>query len=255
MIAEPFAVGSSRLHRLDPRVRLVAAGFFAVVVAGGQSFAALSAACLLAVGLVRAAALERRAVLRRLVWVNTFVLLFWLILPLTYAGPPLWELGPWAASRAGVALAARITLKSNAIVLSLVALVSTMTTVTLGYCLNALRLPPKIVHLLLMTYRYIFVIEAEYARLLRAARIRAFRPATRLHAYRTYAFLVGMLFVRAANRAERVFHAMQCRGFKGRFYPLYDFPGVGRDRTALILLAVMILTVGLMECAARLELL
>jgi cobalt/nickel transport system permease protein len=55
-------------------------------------------------------------------------------------------------------------------------------------------------------------------------RIRAFRPRTNLHTYRSYAYLVGMLFVRAAARAERVHQAMRCRGFQGRFHTMAQFP-------------------------------
>ncbi len=58
---------------------------------------------------------------------------------------------------------------------------------------------------------------------MRAVKIRNFRPATNLHTYRTYAYLVGMLFVHASERARRVHLAMKCRGFEGRFYSLDHF--------------------------------
>ncbi|MFW5635287.1 MAG: energy-coupling factor transporter transmembrane component T family protein, partial [Thermodesulfobacteriota bacterium] len=114
-------------------------------------------------------------------------------------------------------------LKSHAILLVLIALAATMNSATLGYVLDYFRLPPKLVYLLLLTYRYIFVIEQEYIRLSRAARLRSFHPRTNLHTYRTYAYLVGMLFVRAAARAERVYKAMRCRGFQGKIYCLRSF--------------------------------
>ncbi|HSM43892.1 MAG TPA: epoxide hydrolase N-terminal domain-containing protein, partial [Acidimicrobiia bacterium] len=37
------------------------------------------------------------------------------------------------------------------------------------------------------------------------------------------AYVIGMLFVRASHRADRVYRAMQCRGFSGRFYSLAEF--------------------------------
>jgi cobalt/nickel transport system permease protein len=83
--------------------------------------------------------------------------------------------------------------------------------------------PSKIIFLLLLTYRYIFVIDEEYKRLARSAKIRGFRPGTNLHTYKTYAYFVGMLFVRASTRAERVHQAMLCRGFRGRFHCLGEF--------------------------------
>jgi cobalt/nickel transport system permease protein len=93
----------------------------------------------------------------------------------------------------------------------------------LGHALHQLRVPEKIIQLLLMSYRYIFVIEQEYRRLLRAAKIRGFQPGTNINTYRTFAYVIGMLFVRAAERAERVHQAMLCRGFKGKFFSLQEF--------------------------------
>ncbi|MCP3952682.1 MAG: cobalt ECF transporter T component CbiQ, partial [Desulfobacterales bacterium] len=46
---------------------------------------------------------------------------------------------------------------------------------------------------------------------------------TNLHTYRTYAYLAGMLFVRASMRAQRVYQAMLCRGFHGRYISLQAF--------------------------------
>ena len=110
-----------------------------------------------------------------------------------------------------------------AILLALIALIATMTFSTLGYALSRMPIPDKFVHLLLMTYRYIFVIEQEYQRLIRAVQIRGFRPRTNMHTYKTYAYIIGMLFVRSSLRADRVYKAMLCRGFKNKFYCLQEF--------------------------------
>jgi cobalt/nickel transport system permease protein len=146
---------------------------------------------------------------------------------LTYGGPVVGRIGPLVFHEPGVVLALQISLKSVAIVTAFIALVATMDIATLGHSLIRLKVPPKMAYLLLMTYRYIFVLEQEYHRLLRAARIRGFKPRTNLHSYRTYAYIVGMLFVRASNRAQRVHQAMKCRGFRGKFYSLARFEASG----------------------------
>jgi cobalt/nickel transport system permease protein len=146
-----------------------------------------------------------------------------------------------------VQLAAQITLKSNAIVLAFMALVATMPFSTVGHALHWLRVPDKVVHLMLMTYRYIFVLEQEYQRLSRAARIRGFQPGTNLHTYRTYAYLVGMLFVRAIDRAERVRRAMICRGFKRKFYSLQDFKAGAGSVIFLIFISAAVLGIAALE--------
>jgi cobalt/nickel transport system permease protein len=180
----------------------------------------LIAALAVAILLVFLARLDRAAVVKRVTVVAGFLLLIWLVLPLTSGGAVAARLASLPLYREGIELAARISLKSLAIVLFLVTLTATMPVAMLGHTLNRLRLPSRLVHLLLMTYRYLFVIEEEYQRLWTAIRIRGFRSNTSLHAYRTYAWLVGMLFVKAFVRAERVHQAMRCRGFRGRFYSL-----------------------------------
>jgi cobalt/nickel transport system permease protein len=247
MISEPFAVGDSRLHRLDPRMRLVCAAGFSIVAALCRAFPALFAALAVSVVLLVMARLPPAAVLRRLMVVNGLVLFLWLVVPFTFPGEALFHLGRLQASIEGVGVAGRITLKSNAIIIALIALVATMPVATAGHALNRLRVPDKLVYLLLMTYRYIFVLEQEYQRLIRAARIRGFQPGTNLHTYRTYAYLVGMLFVKAAERAERVHWAMVCRGFKRRFYSLQEFKADPGSTAFTILMAAAVLGIAALE--------
>ncbi|QTA93099.1 cobalt ECF transporter T component CbiQ [Desulfonema magnum] len=223
MITEPFINENSLIHRLDPRVRLVFATLYSFAVAVLNQFPALAWALFLSFLLVLLARLNFREVGRRLAMLNTLLLFFWVALPLTFEGEPIFSIGPISATREGVLLSAQITLKSNAILLAFIALVATSPLATLGHAMNRLCVPEKIVHLLLLTYRYVFVIEQEYQRLIRAAKIRGFCPKTDIHTYRTYAYLIGMLFVRASARAERVHQAMVCRGFKGKFYCLSEF--------------------------------
>jgi len=137
--------------------------------------------------------------------------------------------------------------KSNAIVLTLIGLIATMAFSTLGYALKQLGVPQKIIHLLLMSYRYIFVIEQEYQRLIRAAKIRGFQPKTNLHTYRTYAFVIGMLLVRATARAQRVHQAMLCRGFNGTFYSLHEYKAGAAGIIFSVLMTGVILVLVMME--------
>jgi cobalt/nickel transport system permease protein len=241
MIQEPFAIGESMIHRLDPRIRLSLTVLYAFVVALSYQFPVL----LLALGfssiLILISRLRVQEVLKRLVIVNALILLLWLLLPFTFKGEALTRIGSFAIYRPGVILAAQITLKSNAILLAFIALIATMSFSTLGHSIYRLRVPEKIVYLLLMTYRYIFVIEEEYLRLMRAAKIRGFQPGTNANTYRTYSHVIGMLFVRSAARAERVHQAMLCRGFKGKFYSLQEFQiGSASRAFAIIMTAIIV---------------
>jgi cobalt/nickel transport system permease protein len=135
----------------------------------------------------------------------------------------MYAIGPVNIYLAGIVFAAKITLKSNAILLALIALIATMSFATLGHSLARLKIPEKLVFLLMITYRYIFVIQQEYQKIIRSIKIRGFKPKTNLHTYKTFAYVIGMLLIRASERADRVYNAMRCRGFKGKYYSLTDF--------------------------------
>jgi len=122
-----------------------------------------------------------------------------------------------------------------------------MSVATLGNVLKSLGVPGKFTQLLMVSYRYIFVIEQEYQRLQRAAKIRGFQPGTNLHTYRTYAYLAGMLFVRASMRAQRVYQAMLCRGFRGRYISLQTFKNGLQNRVFAVFMFIALVIIIYLE--------
>jgi len=224
MIEEPIATGSSPIHRINPRLRILMAVFLSVACALSRDMVVLPGYLVTALVLVALARIPLDLLLRRIRPLFWFVLMIWLIVPVTFSGDTLYQYKILVISRQGVDLCLLVSLKSVSILMIFTALIATMTVATLGNGLHFLRVPDKMVFLLLMAYRYVDVIENECKRLLRAAKFRGFIPGTNVHSYRTYAYLAGMLFVRAATRANRVYHAMICRGFSGRFHTLDVYP-------------------------------
>lgn len=246
-LPEPFSDGNSLLHRLDPRGRMVVAGAFAILLATTQShLTALGGLCL-ALMAVTLGRLPLKKVLTRLAAVNIFILFLWLVLPFSYPGAPVGRVGPLVATSQGLSLAGLITLKTNAIILALIALVATVPVITLGQALLELKCPAKLAHLLLFSYRYIHVFAQEYHRLIQAMKVRGFRPRTDLHTYRSYAYLAAMLLVRSYDRAERVYQAMLCRGFQGNFYSLKSFSWQRRDSLFVTISVFSLLVLGIWE--------
>ncbi len=229
MLQENFCRGESPIHKLSPRTRTLAAIFLAFVVALCQTIPPLLLALALSFILIIAARINLFKAGRRLLVIAGFLLLIWLVLPLTCGGPVIWQNSFLEIGRTGITLALLLTLKTSAMLLIFLALISTMSTADLAHALHSLKLPAKLVLLLLITYRYIFLIEDELQTMLRAAKIRNFQPNTSLHCYKTYANLLGMLFVRSAERAQRVHKAMLCRGFDGRFHSLTEYHDRAQD--------------------------
>lgn len=189
------------------------------------SMAALSAGILL----LFLAWLPLSKIVERLAVVNVFILFLWLFIPFSLPGTPIFALGPLKATQEGLNLTLLITIKSNAIVLTLIALLGTIAVQDLGPAMQRLKVPGKLCHILLFAYRYIFVIHQEYLTMRQAMRARGFKPKTNKHTYRSYAWLIGMLLVKSWDRAERVYDAMRCRGFRNRFYSLTEFTASPKD--------------------------
>ena len=237
---EQFSDGTTFLHRADPRGKLVSTGVLTLVIALSQNRGTAFLGLLLACVLVIAARLSWKRIFRRLLVVNGFNILFCLILPLTYTGGNTASLFGITLNTTGLFLALLITVKSNAVVLLFISLLSTSSAAELGHGLQKLRLSPKLCLLLLFSYRYIALIQQEISRLQRAATLRCFQPKTNLHTYKTYSYMLGMMLVRSWNRGERVQQAMALRGFSGRFYSLNSTDDM--HKSDVLLLTTLLLT-------------
>lgn len=210
---EPPAVPA--LRRLDPRLRIVSAVAFAVTAVALQSLSLLTVMLLVAVMLMIAAKLPVAQTLKRVIAMDSFIIVMIAFLPFTMEGSPIFTLFGFPASYEGLIRAIEIALTANAVVMAMLALAGSMEEVTFGQALHRLKVPAKLVHLLLFTIRYIEVLRQEYRRLRQAMKCRGFRPGTNGHTYRSFGYLVGMMLIRAMERSERIMDAMKCRGFTG----------------------------------------
>jgi cobalt/nickel transport system permease protein len=217
MHLEEFAEGTSVFHRLDPRVKFISLMPYIIVVAVMKDPMYPAIALLASFLMIVFARIDMKKLLNRLAAVNIFILLLWVFLPFSYPGDAAFRLGPLSASREGVLFALSVTLKANAIILATIAILGTSEVFSLAHALVHLKIPKKLVYLFFFFYRYISVLHEEYTTLKRAISVRAFRPKSNMHTYKTYAYLVGMLIVRSYDHSQRIYNAMLCRGFTGRF--------------------------------------
>ncbi|MFT4080823.1 cobalt ECF transporter T component CbiQ [Rhodomicrobium sp.] len=210
------------VQSVDPGIRLLVCASFCLVVVSLNGLTALSLALGVAALAVAAARQSLGTALRRMAALDGFMLMVLAMLPFSTPGEPLFSVAGLPASREGALLGATILLKANAVVLMILALLSSMEPALLGRAMNRLRLPSKFVLLFLFTLRYIDVLGREYRRLRTAMKARGFRMRCDLHTWRSVGYLVGMLLVRSIERSERIVVAMRCRGFNGTFPALTE---------------------------------
>lgn len=246
-----YFAGTSLIHGLDPRARVVCTLLFSLLIAFSEHVPVL--VIYLVLGMIAAivAHLPARPVLKRLLRINAFMLLVVLLVPATTPGSPLFTALSIQFSREGLLWAVMLTLKANGIILLFTALVGTIELFTLGHTFHHLHVPAKLVHLFMFTLRYLDVLHHEYESLLRAMKTRAFRPRMNLHTYGSYGYLLAMMLVRSLERSERIMAAMKCRGFKGKFYAYRQVGFQGRDILFSAMAVAVVIGLGLVEMALR----
>lgn len=79
--------------------------------------------------------------------------------------------------------------------------------------LRRVRVPPLLITTLALMHRYLFVLVEESERMHRARASRSFAHKRRMP-WRTLGSVVSHLFLRATERAERIYDAMCARGWK-----------------------------------------
>ena len=237
------------VHRLDARLRILLTFGLALLVVWVDKPAVLLTMPVLAALLTGFARLPLRQTLNRLLLLDLFMALVILTLPFTVPGEPVFTIGGLTASSEGIWRAVAIALKANTVLLVSLALIGTLETVALGHGLHHLRLPDKLVQLLLFTARYLDLLQREYSRLRVAMRARGFQARADRHTWRSFGYLFGMLLVRSLERSQRVLAAMHCRGFEGRFHRFRHPPAHPLDLWVGTLAVLILGTLTLWELA------
>lgn len=222
---------------MDGRWKLAAFVLAAAGLATLQTVGAAAVGLAAVIALAVAAHVSRGWYVRRLVPLAWFLVLVSVLLPLmSQDGGPSTRIGPLRVSWHGTRMALLLVLKAVAVVTLMVVLFASTTLPGLLHAAAALRVPALLVHLGLLTYRYVFLWAAELGRIRTALRVRGFRNRGDWHSHRTVGRVAGMLLVRSHERSERVGRAMRCRGFTGRFRSLASFRTTATDVVLFALL-------------------
>ena len=220
---ERYLRGTSLIHRLDPRLKLLATLAF-VVVTTSTPLRAWPAYLLLATlgwGAILLSQIAPVETLRRSLIVLPFVGMVALSALLTRTGQVLWAWHPFgwqiAITDHGVLLFATILVKSWLSVLVSGLLVATTPFPDLLAALRALCIPAVLTAIISFMYRYLFVLVEEAMRMQTAREARSVGPGgTLAWRVRVLGGMIGSLFVRSYERSERIYAAMLSRGYAGQ---------------------------------------
>lgn len=241
MHLEEFSEGNSFLHRADPRIKLLIFVLFSTLCAVSWGVKKPFLFLIYALTLLLIAKLKFKTLFSRLFIANFFIAFIWVFIPLSHYGNPYLELGSIKLSQEGVIYALSITIKCNAIIIATITLLSTSSVFSLAHAMLHLKMPKKIVTVFFLFYRYISVIHDEYLKIKKAAILRGFVPKTNIHTYKTFAYMIGGMLVKSYERAEEIYKAMLCRGFRG-YFPLVEHFQTRKSDIIFIIISLLIFT-------------
>jgi cobalt/nickel transport system permease protein len=211
---ERTSAGTGPLHRLDARFKLIGAIAFIVIVIATP----FGARTLLGVeGLVMAFTIGLSGISPRHLgrtWLRLLVLVGLLTLMVAPAHPE-------RARHGLLAVAATILAKNGLALLAMLVLAGTTPLHKLLAALRKLGMPRPLVATLQFMDRYRHVFRDELNRMATARKARSFNRRGSL-AWGLRAGLIGILFLRTFERAERVHGAMIARGWDGAMRTLGD---------------------------------
>jgi len=206
--------GSSRADRLDPRAKWVVTFAFVLAVAsfGKYEVSQITPLFLYPVAIMAVSDVPVRSFLGKTLLALPFILFVGLFNPifdrevlLNLWGVPI--TGGWVSFFS-------ITLRSLLAVSSAILLVMTTPFDRLCLGLEKLRVPQILVTQLNFLHRYMFLLRDEAQRMVRAHHLRSVgnKPKIELS---TAGSMIGLLLLRALDRATRIHRAMLVRGFDG----------------------------------------
>lgn len=242
----------SPIHHLDPRIKVILTVLIIVsnVLLPDGAWLALGTTWALLLLAVQLAKISYLFLFSRAL----------IVLPFAFAavttlfstpGSPVFTL-PWPAvpvTDAGLIRFGTIMLRSWISVQAAILLTASTPFPDLIHALRHLKIPTILVSIISFMYRYLFVLIDEARRLIRARASRSAalpgqKPNSSIRQNaRTAGSMVGQLFLRSVERSERIYQAMQVRGYRGHLLTLN--PHKIRTSDWLVLVVVVILIISL----------
>jgi cobalt/nickel transport system permease protein len=234
---DTLASQETRLHRLDPRAKILATLAFVVAVVsfGKYEISAMLPFAVYPLVMMSAGNIPLSFVARKLLIVSPFIIFVGIFNPLLDRDILL-TLGSLTVSGGWVSFIS-IVLRAVLTLSAVMALLATTGMSGIAAGMEKLGVPRVFIVQLLFLYRYLFVLAEEALRLTRARALRSFGRQGR--GLRPYAALLGHLLLRTLDRADRIHRAMLARGFDGEFRRLRPLRFGGRELLFFLLWAAL----------------
>lgn len=211
-----LAGGSTALHKLDPRAKVLVTAIFIVSIIsfGRYELASLLPFMIFPIVMIVLANLPPLYIIRKIMLITPFVILIGIFNPL-FDHEVILQIGALGISGGWISFAS-ILVRSALTVGAAFILIATTGFTAVCQALEQMGMPQVFAVQLLFLYRYIFVLNEEGSK---ASKARELRSCGRKNlSLGSYTSLIGHLLLRTWQRAERIHMSMLARGFVGRFH-------------------------------------
>lgn len=248
---DEYSRGNSFIHRLEPRIKIIA--FFALIlfiaVTPASSFFALSAYAAIISAFILLSRVPLLVFLKRSSAALPFILAMSMFILFMRPGRALWgyQLGALklSISYEGLAMFFGIVAKAFLCLFCALLIIFSTNFLHLLKALEKLRAPSIFIMIISFMYRYLFILQDELMHMKQARESRTVGGSRWFHS-KVLANMLGVLFIRAYERAEEVYLAMRARGFDGTVKTIYDFEIKAKDVYFLLAMAgILIASLGL----------
>ncbi|MBA4311354.1 MAG: cobalt ECF transporter T component CbiQ [Chlorobiaceae bacterium] len=189
----------SPIHNLSTSLKVVTAisALIVIVALPHKSWLVFSLLALLIIPVIVLSKLPIRFLLLRLIMLEPFVL-----------GVSILSL----FKEGGTIIFISIVIKSTLALLIMLLLSNTTPFEQILTLLKKIKIPPLMVTILALFYRYLFVLIDESEKMQRARMSRTFTNSKK-HIWKSRIQMISELFIRSTERAERIYSAMRARGW------------------------------------------
>jgi cobalt/nickel transport system permease protein len=210
---DKLAYQDSIIHRLDSRAKVAATFVFIFVVVSFSKYeiAALIPYFFFPIMMIGLGEIPFMLIVKKIILVSPFAVLVGMF-------NPIFDQSPYIVTHEIMIAQGWISYLSLLIKFILtmsasLALIATASFPSICLSLQQFGVPRVFTTQLLFLYRYIFVLLDEVARVARAREMRTF--GKKVAGLAVFVRIVGALFIRTVERAERIYQAMLSRGFQG----------------------------------------
>lgn len=224
----------SYIHRLDPRIKIIALFAFILFVTFTEpaSFIVFALYGVLIAVLILLSKIPIRFILKRSLVIIPFVLMVAIFIPFLKKGEVAggYSFGTLklTVTYDGLMILWNILVKAYLCILSMILLITSAKLSDFLKALEKLRFPSVFIMILSFMYRYIFVVEGELMKMRQAKEARSVGGARWFHT-KVFANMIGVLFMRTYERGENVYLAMCSRGFDGKIKTMDGFQPKMKD--------------------------